>query len=530
MRRVLPRPTPIFPAGLTLVEVLMSMMVAGIGILSVIVLLPLSFVRAVQATNLTNGTILRYNAESQIKQLFFSPPETGVPTAGETLPQSASWQAGQPYQLGDALLLSNYPQIWMQCTTAGTSGATIPAAWVAAPPTVGTGPPATTTADNTVTWTARDYNQLNLAYVFPTWTASTAYSQNAVVLAPVGSTGNSRRFVCTTAGTSGAAAPAWNTNLVPAPQTTTDGGVTWQTVDHSHYVIDPVGWNAMNSVSNTAPSPPAPPTLGGALGNNGGGLGVNDVANGAAIERFPAGIRTGLPDALRFAMLPDSWLEAARGAIQNPQPPPVGANPPAYTSVDLANFDLTDLTLPPQGVSRIVLIDATGKLSQTRLVSSCIVAAGPISTVSWSISDPLTGGFVPAFARVESQEARYTWMLTVQRTSGGGSANVWVTIFFNRALTAPDEQVYAANGNDGVFTPFTVTYPAGQKPNVKKGSFMFDVTDGRWYRITDIVSDTGTVLSLLVDQTRPQADVQNGPNFNVVFMRGVVDVFPIGNE
>ncbi len=41
----------------------MSMLVAGIGILSVIVLLPLSFIRSVQATNLTNGTILRYNAE-----------------------------------------------------------------------------------------------------------------------------------------------------------------------------------------------------------------------------------------------------------------------------------------------------------------------------------------------------------------------------------------------------------------------------------------------------------------------------------
>jgi Tfp pilus assembly protein PilV len=532
MRRLSPRPTPIFPAGLTLVEVLMSMMVAGIGLLSVIVLLPLSFVRAVQATNLTNGTILRYNAESQIKQLFFTPTETGTPS------MLSPWQGGQQYQLNDAVAVTNLPQIWMKCTTAGTSAvsATPPATWGPNPaPTITIGPPPSTTADGTVSWTAQDYNSLNLAYVFPTWTPSTTYSIGAVVLAPTGSNGNSRRFLCvaptaTTGGVSSAAPPPWNTSLVPAPQTTTDGTVTWQTVDHSHYVIDPVGWNAMNSVSNTAASPPAPPTLAGALGNNAAGLGVNDVANGAAIERFPAGIRTGLPDALRFAMLPDSWLEAARGPIQNPQPPPAGANPPAYTSVDLANFDLTNLTLPPQGVSRIVLIDATGKLSQTRLVSSYVVAAGPITTVSWSISDALTGGFVPAFARVESQEARYTWMLTVQRSSGGGSASVWVTIFFNRALTAPDEQVYAANGNDGVFTPFTVTYPAGQKPNVKKGSFMFDVTDGRWYRITDIVSDTGTVLSLLVDQTRPLADTQNGPNFNVVFMRGVVDVFPIGNE
>ena len=524
MRRLSPRPGPNFPAGLTLVEVLMSMMVAGIGILSVIVLLPLSFVRAVQATNLTNGTILRYNAESQIKQAFFTPPEQGSP------PLLSPWQGGQPYQLNDAVAVPNLPQIWMKCTTAGTSAvsATPPAAWGPNPaPTITIGPPPSTTVDGTVTWTAQDYNSLNLAYVFPTWSASTTYSLGAVVLAPSGSNGNSRRFVCVaptpaTGGVSSAAPPAWNTNLVPAPQTTTDTGVTWQTLDHSHYVIDPAGWNAMNDVPATA-------SLAGALGNNAGVLGPNDIANGAAIERFPAGIRTGLPDALRFAMLPDSWVEVARGPIQNPQPPPAVGNPPAYTSVDLPNFDLTNLALPPTGVSRVVLIDATGKLSQTRLISSFLLAGGPISTVSWPISDALTGGFVPAFARVESQEARYTWMLTAQRGSNG-TANVWVTIFFNRALTTPDEQVYAANGNDGVFTPFTVTYPAGQKPNVKKGGFMFDVTDGRWYRIVNIVGDTGTTLSLVVDQTRPQTDVQNGPNFNVVFMRGVVDVFPIGGE
>ena len=44
----------------------MSLMVTGIGILGVIALLPLAFVRAVQATNLTNGTILRYDTESMI--------------------------------------------------------------------------------------------------------------------------------------------------------------------------------------------------------------------------------------------------------------------------------------------------------------------------------------------------------------------------------------------------------------------------------------------------------------------------------
>ena len=58
---------PLRRSGLTLVEVLMSLMVTGIGILGVVALLPLAYVRAIQATNLTNATILRFNAESTVK-------------------------------------------------------------------------------------------------------------------------------------------------------------------------------------------------------------------------------------------------------------------------------------------------------------------------------------------------------------------------------------------------------------------------------------------------------------------------------
>ena len=54
-------------SGLTLVEVLMSLMVTGIGILGVDRAFAIGLcARAVQATNLTNGTILRYDAESMI--------------------------------------------------------------------------------------------------------------------------------------------------------------------------------------------------------------------------------------------------------------------------------------------------------------------------------------------------------------------------------------------------------------------------------------------------------------------------------
>lgn len=49
--------------GTTLAEVLMSLMVMGIGVVSLATLFPISAVRVLEATNLTNSTVLRYNAE-----------------------------------------------------------------------------------------------------------------------------------------------------------------------------------------------------------------------------------------------------------------------------------------------------------------------------------------------------------------------------------------------------------------------------------------------------------------------------------
>ena len=117
--------------GLTLVEVLMSLMVTGIGMLGVVALLPLAFVRAVQATNLTNGTILRYNAESMID---FNPRLL------------LRWQPQQysntAYQVGGTSCSCRIlPLIGFQCTTAGNVGPRCRRRWN---PTVGG-----TTTDNT---------------------------------------------------------------------------------------------------------------------------------------------------------------------------------------------------------------------------------------------------------------------------------------------------------------------------------------------------------------------------------------------
>ena len=63
-------------SGVTLTEVLMSLMIMSIGISSVMVLFPISVLRSVQSTQLTNAAILKYNTDAQIRQnlrLVFDP-------------------------------------------------------------------------------------------------------------------------------------------------------------------------------------------------------------------------------------------------------------------------------------------------------------------------------------------------------------------------------------------------------------------------------------------------------------------------
>lgn len=55
-----------YKSGSTLIEVLMSILIMSIGVVSIMTLFPLAVLRSLHATQLTQGTILRYNAEEII--------------------------------------------------------------------------------------------------------------------------------------------------------------------------------------------------------------------------------------------------------------------------------------------------------------------------------------------------------------------------------------------------------------------------------------------------------------------------------
>lgn len=63
-----PEPSPAAPhAGATLVEILMSLMVMSIGLVSVASLFPISMMRSIQATQLTNAALLEFSCEDYIR-------------------------------------------------------------------------------------------------------------------------------------------------------------------------------------------------------------------------------------------------------------------------------------------------------------------------------------------------------------------------------------------------------------------------------------------------------------------------------
>lgn len=67
-------------SGVTLIEVLMSLMIMSIGISAVAVLFPISVLRSIQATQLTNGAIAKLNVEALLdarQDLIFDPDGDG---------------------------------------------------------------------------------------------------------------------------------------------------------------------------------------------------------------------------------------------------------------------------------------------------------------------------------------------------------------------------------------------------------------------------------------------------------------------
>ena len=469
--------------GSTLSEVLVSLAIMSIGVISLASIFPISVLRSLQATQLTNATNLRYNAEAL----------TNIKPELYTI--ASPWQPSTAYTVGQIvvatpLIALKQPPAIFQCT-----------------------------------------------------------------------------YVDSTNPYSGASEPFWRFDGSATIEST---GMRWQSYELKNYVIDPLGQLLVDSGRGSGPLY--------RFGNTGQNSAWVSTTNWPyAFSGFNS--TPTISQAEDVATLPDSWIEQAetRSVAYTP-----GATTCTLNKLqpDLPYFGSAN----PSG--RIVFFDDGGKRSCQRTIAG-------LSSLPNPAIDPLPSGFVPVRARVETSERRYSWMLAVRRAFSG-TTQIDVVVFFRRTFSGEDETVYPATFN--AVTDFgsdlgpgingvqnTLGWPGSDdtqrnwviiqynnatgRPFLKKGGFVTDIDNLRWYRITDFFesntaigaidkaqiklasinpfpsagptyvpdsaqygTNTRYVLikvdSPIVDSGN-QPDATQNPRGGAMLMRGIVDVYPI---
>lgn len=150
---------------------------------------------------------------------------------------------------------------------------------------------------------------------------------------------------------------------------------------------------------------------------------------------------------------------------------------------------------------RVVVFDDDGQFSQafpllyvndaTNVVSWKEDYDGTQNWVDFNANGVNDARYLPpefsGVSRVLIQSKRvndYSWMLSVRRRSDGVVRNVDVVIKFSDGANAQDELLYQATFvKDSNF--IGVKYGTGTPPNIRKGKFVFDAQNARWYRVQD---------------------------------------------
>ena len=218
------------------------------------------------------------------------------------------------------------------------------------------------------------------------------------------------------------------------------------------------------------------------------------------------------------------------------------------TGIQLNGLTSTNsLTFPGANQMRVQIFYNGGKSSFTRMITG--ITAGP--TLTWS--EALAGGdqngngvidvrALPAgityeSAKVETRVRRYTWTMTVSPRASFADITVKYAIFYGREFSLDDEQVYGVvpQGSNIVLQNavpgsavrlstnnlyVTVSWPAGQQPNIKRGGWLFDAQNGFWHQIENYTDYSLTNSTTITLTAKPDFSSQL-----LVFPRGVVDVF-----
>lgn len=291
---------------------------------------------------------------------------------------------------------------------------------------------------------------------------------------------------------------------------------------NSKVIIDPLGYNIYNNERAALKD-----------------IFGNDGTNPSGTLARLSGGRTSVQGADFLVTLPDSWSLVHEGVGTNLTPTQVevqhnfGSAPPLPTS-------LVRVTLFGEGLGR--------RISISRFVAPVGSSVdGTKYTLKWTedingnstldpgedldgngVLDtyPVPAGFTVGMVRIDQQNRNYTWLVTARR---GSTTNISldVVVFFRRAFDVKDETLIDATFQAGV-RDVVIRYTAATKPFLKRGSFVLDVNNAQWYRIKEIAAETSTSATLQLD--RPAASASPSGAGKAIFMKGIVDVFPIADK
>jgi hypothetical protein len=273
----------------------------------------------------------------------------------------------------------------------------------------------------------------------------------------------------------------------------------------------------------------------------------------------------------------DSWILQFEGIGTNPVTFPGSAS--GVTQLDVPGLSASGFTLPtkpanfaPQPpatpnlpiawspISRAVIFSPDGNSAQVRRITQ--VGSPNPDTVTWTedvngngtldsgedvnyssstaVAAPaavpdnnalptafVTGGRV----RIETQDRRYTWLLTVRRDGSGlpGGATVDVVVFFGRKFSIDDERLYTAVFNASS-NQVTVKYAVGAPPNFRKGSYILDANNAYWYRISAVPPETVAGQRTITIDVPANLSNSGAANPTAMLPAGIVDVFPLGSK
>lgn len=479
--------------GATLVEVLMALLVMAIGVTSIFTLFPLSILRTIKASQLTNSKLVFENA----REVILANPQlvTGAPP----------WQPG--------MTVGTRPTY----TPVGTGG-TSSNAWVTPTPRLGRLLPET----NVLYFTP---NQAGVTGRFePKWPNMSQVPANLGGYNPP-------------------------VPLLPFPRRVLDGTLNdnssdraWIQYRHSQYppnsawsayVVDPLGWHEMDGQGNAAERDR---------------LGALDRIH-CQLDLAQSRQLFASPDTWQ-QILPNTTPEIITLIPPNP---PVGDKVllSFEPQVDLSGSRSAGRVLISGRIvstGRVVLLSDDGRRSIALDID--IPGSGVLPNNQIQLEGTLPADLdqiIPGeigSVRIETYEQRYSWMMTVH-LGPRGQAQIDGVIFHNRSFNPDDEAPVGAEFHGPAaggynLTQAMITWPAGRSggnPPVKEGSYIYDSNNAHWYRIQKIesIDDTSATrtatLTLNTTVTVPTTqEVTPDYDGRAILFPNIISVFHIDLE